>query len=161
MFRTMREGRYPLAAARTQRKVALEQAEQALREARAQLQVNEAAVEAARTLCAAHAQRRTLLVSSSAHSSAAQLAFSGAYAARLQREAAHLAEQLQAALCTLSGQARAVRLAELAWQRAYAEREAIDRHHERFRVAERKAAERADELELEERVYKYPTHARS
>jgi hypothetical protein len=53
----------------------------------------------------------------------------------------------------VSAQARAVRLAELSWQRAYAEREALERHHERFREAERKAAEKAYELETEERAH--------
>lgn len=161
MFHAMREGRYPLAAARTQRKVACEQAEQALREARAAFQVAELSAAAAEARFAEHAQRRSLLVTGPtadntsviAHLSSAQLLLSGAYSARLQLEGRRLAEQQAAALSVVSQRARAVRLAELAWQRAYAERETVERHHERFRFAERKAVERAHENEAEDRVH--------
>jgi hypothetical protein len=148
----MREARYPLAAARTQRDLARQAAELELRNARAAQQEAERAVEAARARSAAHAkQRSATMCAVPQRSEGAALSIRGAYAARLQADGARLAQQLRAAQVILAERARAVRLAELTWMQAHAEREAIERHHERFREAERKAAERKYELELEER----------
>jgi hypothetical protein len=154
----MREARYPLAAARTQREVALQQAEQTLLAARASLRDVEKAADLAAHAAAEHARLRVRAVTPEPTSGVAQLsgqqiALSGLYAARLHQDAGRLAERRSAAQLTVAEQARAVRLAELAWLRAHAEREAIERHHERFRAAERKAAERAYELEAEERAH--------
>jgi hypothetical protein len=165
----MREARYPLAAARVQRDQARQQAEDALRAARSGLQDAELALEAVRGACRAHDARRAsaLLPAPSSQAgkpslaSAEELARSGVYAARLHVESGRLAQQLKAAQARVTEQARAVRLAEMAWQQAYAEREALERHHARFREAERKAAERAYELEVEERVQHKHVLARS
>jgi hypothetical protein len=148
----MREARYPLAAARTQRDLARQTAELELRNARAAHQDAAQAVEAAAARVAEHARQRTAaMCAAPLRSEGARLAQSGAYAARLRAQGARLAQQLRAAQAILAERARAVRLAELTWMQAHAEREAIERHHERFREAERKAAERKYELELEER----------
>jgi hypothetical protein len=170
----MRDARYPLAAARTQREVARQQAEAELRAARNRLAETERQLESARAACAAHRQRRVRTLtpvptstpsetreSADERVSAAALARSGAFAARLQRETAGLAEQLAAATRSVAEHRRALRLAELAWQRAHAEHETIERHHERFREAKRKAAERAYELEVEERAQTTQVLARS
>lgn len=166
----MREARYPLAAARVQRDQARQQAEDALRTARSALQDAELAVEAVRGACRAHEARRASALTpapSTANAgrpslaSAEELARSGVYAARLQVESGRLAQQLRAAQARVTEQARAVRLAEMAWHKAYAEREALERHHARFREAERKTAERAYELEVEERVQHKHVLARS
>ena len=164
----MREARYPLAAARVQRDHARQQAEDALRVARTGLRDAELAVEAVRGAWRAHEARRTRALSpqtgtaaGTARASAEELARSGVYAARLQIESGRLAQQLTAAQARVAEQARAVRLAEMAWQQAYAEREALERHHARFREAERKAAERAHELEVEERSQHRHVLARS
>jgi hypothetical protein len=149
----MREARYPLAAARTQRDVARQVAELDLRSARATLLDAEQALEAARSAVAEHARRRSAVLSAQPlRCEGSTLARSGAFAARLRAEGTQLAQQLRAAQAILAERARAVRLAELTWIQAHAEREALERHHERFREAERKAAERAYELELEERA---------
>lgn len=149
----MREARYPLAAARTQRDLARQGAELELRNARASQQEAEQGVEAARARFAAHAALRSAtMCAAPQRSEGAALALTGAYAARLRTEGAKLAQQLRAAQVILAERARAVRLAELTWMQAHAEREAIERHHERFREAERKAADRKYELELEERA---------
>jgi len=174
----MRDARYPLAAARTQRDVARQQAEAELRTARNQLEEAYRQLEAAREACTAHRQRRVRTLTpaptsaptrgseKSGHArdermSATALVRSGAFAARLQREAAGFAAQLAAATRTVAEHTRALRLAELAWQRAHAEHEAIERHHERFREAKRKEAERAYELEIEERAQTTQVLARS
>jgi hypothetical protein len=168
----MREAPYPLAAARVQRDHARQQAEDALRAAKTGLRDAELAVEAVRGACRAHEARRARALSpqmgtasgadsGAARASAEELARSGVYAARLQIESGRLAQQLAAAQARVAEQARAVRLAEMAWQKAYAEREALERHHARFREAERKAAERAHELEVEERSQHRHVLARS
>jgi hypothetical protein len=169
----MREARYPLAAARVQRDHARQQAEDALRAARSGLQDAELAVEAVRGACRAHDARRANALAPPppggggpkdgrpSLASAEELARSGVYAARLQIESGRLAQQLRAAQARVTEQARAVRLAEMAWHKAYAEREALERHHARFREAERKAAERAYELEVEERAQHKHVLARS
>ena len=165
----MREARYPLAAARVQRDHARQQAEDALRAARSGLQDAELALEAVRGACRAHDARRANALAPAGGAgngkpslaSAEELARSGVYAARLQIESGRLAQQLRAAQARVTEQARAVRLAEMAWHRAYAEREALERHHARFREAERKAAERAYELEVEERAQHKHVLARS
>jgi len=164
----MREARYPLAAARVQRDQARLQAEDALRTARNSLRDAELALEAVRGAWRAHEARRARALSPSegragadSRASAEELARSGMYAARLQIESGRLAQQLTAAQTRVTEQARAVRLAEMAWQKAYAEREALERHHARFREAERKAAERAYELEVEERTQHKHVLARS
>lgn len=158
----MRDARYPLAAARTQREIARQQAEAALHVARNALHDAERVLEAARAACAAHQQRRVRALTpppTLAHDermSAPSLARSGVFAARLQRETADLVAQLAAATRDVAKHTRALRLAELAWQRAHAEHEVLERHHERFREAKRKEAERAYELELEEQAQRAP-----
>lgn len=162
----MREARYPLAAARVQRDHARQQAEDALRAARSGLQDAELALEAVRGACRAHEARRASTLgprpgAQQSLASAEDIARSGVYAARLQVESGRLAQQLRAAQARVTEQARAVRLAEMAWQKAHAERETLERHHARFREAERKAAERAYELEVEERAQHKHVLARS
>lgn len=161
----MREGRYPLDAVRTQRDHACQQAEQGLVIARGRLCEAQNALEATRAAQAAHAGKRSRLVTPdpdhTERLSSPALARSGAYAARLQEEGRKLADQVQAAQTEVSVRARALRLAELSWERAYAEREALHRHHERFRAAERKAAERAYEIETEEHAHPRNLQVRS
>lgn len=164
----MRVGRYPLEVVRAQRERACQQAEQELLAARGRLVEAEQALETERAVQAEHANKRSRLVtpvpepSGRTHRiSGPALARSGVYAARLQEEARKLADRVRAAQTVVSGQARAVRLAELSWQQAYAEREALERHHERFRAAERKATERAYELETEERAHQRILQVRS
>ena len=152
----MRKSRYPLEQVLAQRARACQQAELELVVARGRLHDAEKALAAAQALCADHQGKRTRLVTPApehAQVSAQAFAWSGAYAARLREDGRKLAERAQAAQTVVTAQARALRLAELTWQRAYAEREALERHHERFKEAERKAAERAYELETEERAH--------
>jgi hypothetical protein len=161
----MRVARYPAAAARIQRDHARQVAELALRAARGKLADAEAAHEAAQAAAAEHARRRSATLGTGTGTGtldrAADLARSGAYAGRLQLQAKQLAQQLRAAQAILAEQARAVRLAELTFTRAYAEHEAIERHHERFLAAERKAVERAYELEAEERAQRLDSRLRT
>jgi hypothetical protein len=148
----MRKGRYPLEQVLSQRVRACQEAELELMRARGRLQDAEAALVMAKDAWQAHGAKRSRLVtdhtgrSVSAHA----LAWSGAYAIRLQAEGLKLAQRLKAAQAEVSAQARALRLAELSMHRAYAERETLNRHHERFQETERKAAERAAELEAED-----------
>jgi hypothetical protein len=160
----MREGRYPLDAVRTQRDRACQQAEQALAAARSRLAEAEQVLAGARAAHEAHTGKRSRVVTPDPERGAFQpqaLALFGAYGARLYEEGRKLAERVQRAQTVVSIQARALRLAELSWQRAYAEREALERHHERFREAERKAAERAYEIETEERAHPRNLQVRS
>jgi hypothetical protein len=154
----MRKGRYPLEQVLAQRVCACQQAELELVVARGRLQEAEQALAAARAVYVAHQSKRSRLVTPTPEQagslvSAQTMVWSGAYAARLHAAGRKLAECAQAAQTVVAVQARALRLAELSWQQAYAEREALERHHERFREAERKAAERAYELETEERAH--------
>jgi hypothetical protein len=154
----MRKGRYPLEEVLAQRGRACQQAELDLALARGRLQDATLALAVAQAACTEHAGKRSRLVTPTPEQaarlvSAQALAWSGAYAVRLRGEGQKLAECARAAQTVVSAQARAVRLAELSWQKAYAEREMLERHHERFREAERKAAERAYELEVEERAH--------
>jgi len=161
----MRQGRYPLEVVRTQRGSACQQAELEMVAARGKLHDAQKALSAAQEACNAHAGKRARLVAPDPAQrvlvSAQALSWSGAYALRLFEEARKLARFAQDAQTEVAGRARAVRLAELAWQRAYAERETLERHHERFREAERKAAERAYELESEEQAHQANLRMRS
>ena len=152
----MRQRRYPLEVVRTQRDHARQQAELELMLARGKLFDAEKALAAAQEACNAHAGKRSRLVApdpQGSRTSSQVLSWSGAYSARLQAEARKLARSALAAQTEVAVQARALRLAELTWQQAYAEREALERHHERFLVAERKAAEKAYELESEDHAH--------
>jgi hypothetical protein len=157
MVADMRAARYPLAAARTQRDLARQTASRTLAEARARL------AQAESSLRLAHAERAALLGERSAtlapevgcqkartQQRAAELARSGAYAARLQHALAQLETHVQSAQAAVTERARVVRLAELTLTDAHAQRELVERHHERFRQAEDKALEHAHELEAEE-----------
>jgi hypothetical protein len=151
----MRERRYPLAAARLQRDQARQVAELELRAAQDRQAAAEAVLAEVHTRIATHARRRALLGSADPHqrherNSGSMLARNGTYAARLRVELNALGLQLRAAQLDLSAAARAVRLGELGLVRAHAEREVLERHHAQFRVAERKAAELAQELEIED-----------
>lgn len=159
LWASMRKGRYPLEQVLAQRGLAYQQAELELANARGKLQDAEKALTVAQAAVAEHAAKRAQVVSPEAAGrsiSAQALAWSGAYAARLQVEAQKLAARAREAQAGLAAAARAVRLAELTWQRAYAEREALVRHHERFRESERKAIEKAYEIEIEE--LSHPAH---
>ncbi|HET8935053.1 MAG TPA: hypothetical protein VFN67_16510 [Polyangiales bacterium] len=152
----MRKSRYPLEQVLAQRVRACQQAELELVVARGRLHDAEKALAGAQAVCAQHQSKRTRLVTPTpeqAKVSAQAFAWAGAYAVRLREDGQKLAEQAKAAQTVVSAAARALRLAELSWQRAYAERETLERHHERFKEAERKAAERAYELETEERAH--------
>jgi hypothetical protein len=162
----MRQSRYPLEVVRTQREQAYKHAEFEMVSARGKLFEAEQALKAAQEACKAHASKRSRLVTpepaeASQLMSATRLSWSGAYSARLLAEARKLALLAQAEQTHVAAQARALRLAELAWHRAYAEREALERHHERFREAERKAAERAYELESEDQAHQATLRMRS
>jgi hypothetical protein len=151
----MREARYPLAAARTQRDHARQVAELSLRAARDRLAEAQAALETARQRAELHARSRNAALEAHARQGSEQhagfeLTRAGLYAARLRAELSVLSQQLRAAQRSLSVQARAVRLAELAVTQAHAEREVLERHHERFRESERLAHLKAQELEAEE-----------
>ena len=149
----MRKGRYPLEQVLAHRVRTCQEAELELVRARGRVhdaQVALAAAEEARRL---HLEKRSRVVTPAPGQTTISghvLAWSGAYAARLQVESQKLTERVKAAQAVVASEARAQRLAELTWQRAYAERETLNRHHERFRQAERKAAERAEELEAED-----------
>lgn len=152
----MRKGRYPLETVLAQRGRACQEAELELAHARGRLHDAQVALAAAEEARGAQAAKRSRVVTPTPEQtlvSAQALAWSGAYAARLQAEARTLSEAVKAAQAVVASAARAVRLAELTLQRAYVEREALNRHHERFRQSERKAAERAAELEAEERLH--------
>lgn len=158
LWALMRKRRYPLEEVLAQRVRACQQAELELVVARGRLHDAETALAAAQALCVAHQGKRSRLVTPTPEQagqlvSGQTFVWSGAYAIRLHAEARKLAERAKAAQTVVSAEARALRLAELSWQRAYAEREALERHHERFKEAERKAAERAYELETEERAH--------
>jgi hypothetical protein len=152
----MRKRRYPLEEVLAQRVRACQQAELELMAARGKHHDAQQALSKAQAAADEHRSKRSRLVTSSGPTTAQALACTGAYAARLHHEGQKLAAVVQSAQTVLSAQARAVRLAELTWQRAYVEREALERHHERFRAEERKAIERAYELETEE--YAHPGH---
>jgi post-segregation antitoxin (ccd killing protein) len=92
--------------------------------------------------------RSALLTEPSRHG--AELARSGAYAARLRAEMAELAQRVRSSQEQLVERARALRLAELSLAEAYVQRELLERHHTRFREAQAKAIEHASELEVEE-----------
>jgi hypothetical protein len=144
----MRDARYPLAAARTQRDHARQLAQLALRDARDRMREGEAAVEQLRERAKTLQQQRTSR--EAALTSGLSLARHATFASRLGIEQRSLERQLSAALTTLRDQQRAARLAELALEHAHAERELIERHHADFRTAERKASELVQELESEE-----------
>jgi len=82
--------------------------------------------------------------------SAHALARLGAYALRLSLEARQRAAVLAQARATYAGALRALRLAELSLQDAYAHSEALERHHAQFLAAAKLAEEREAELEAEE-----------
>jgi hypothetical protein len=152
----MRKGRYPLEVVRTQRELTYKQAEHEMVSARGKLHEAQKALTTAQEACRAQAKERSRLVTldaGDAETTGRVLSWTGAYAVRLRDEARKLALLAQAAQTNVAACARALRLAELTWQRAYAEREALERHHERFRAAERKAAERAEELESEDHAH--------
>jgi exonuclease VII large subunit len=141
---------------RVQRDHACQRAEQALVAAQSRLAEAEQALQAALAAHAALTTKRSRVVTPAPETGTQRgqtLALGGVYAARLYAEGRKLAARVQTAQTVVSAQARALRLAELSWQQAYAEREALERHHERFREAERKAAERAYEIETEERAH--------
>jgi hypothetical protein len=149
----MRKSRYPLEQVLALRVRTCQEAEVELARARGRVQDAQVALAAAEEAHKAHAEKRTLVVTPTAEQafvSAQALAWSGAYAARLHGEAKKLSEGVKAARAAASAEARALRLAELTWHQAYAERETLNRHHERFQEAERKVAQRADELEAED-----------
>jgi hypothetical protein len=155
----MRKSRYPLEQVLALRVRTCQEAELELARARGRLQDAQVALAAAEEARTAHAAKRSRIVTPTPEQalvSAQALAWSGAYGARLQAEAQKLSERLKAAQAAVSIEARGLRLAELTWQRAYAERETLNRHHERFQESERKAAERAEELEVED--HWHPAH---
>jgi hypothetical protein len=159
----MRETSYPLAAARTQRDQLRREALAELGAARLQLQTAETDLEAARSNLESLGLRRAIVppVWDGGGRSGAQLAREGAYATRLQCELAGLRLQLKAAETHASERRRAVRLAEPRVADAHAQREVLERHHALFRETERKASERAQELELEELRSRPPGALRS
>ena len=149
----MRKSRYPLEQVRELRVRAYQEAELELARARGRVHDAQLALAAAEEALAAQTAKRARVVTpepSATQVSSQALAWSGAYAARLQADALKLKERVQAAKSTLAAEARAVRLAELTWHRAYADRELLNRHHEKFLASEKKAAERAEELEIED-----------
>jgi len=149
----MRPARYPLAAVRLQR-------DEARKAAHARLGVAQREwAEAQAALDAVSARREGLRAMRSASvnverpgiaQSAAEIARSGAYAARLGREQKQVDQQLSAAARALAERARAVRLAELALSEAHVQRELIERHHARFQEEQRKLSDRKEELEVED-----------
>jgi hypothetical protein len=159
----MRETPYPLAAARTQRDQLRRDALAELGTARQQLHAADAALDTVRATVEALRRRRAIAppVRDGRTHAAAEIAREGAYATRLQRELAGLLLQLKAAEKHASEQRRAVRLAELRVADAHAQREVLERHHAQFRATERKASERAQELEDEELRSRPPGALRS
>jgi hypothetical protein len=155
----MRPARYSLAAVRTQRDLARQSAQQDLVLAQVEVAKAHGEVDAARARLGEHDVRRTAdLCARPILQSGAELARSGAYAARLGRERVGLQQQLSAALRSLAERERALRLAELTLREAHIQRELIERHYERFLAEQRKAADRAEELELED--LRRPTRSR-
>jgi hypothetical protein len=153
LWASMRKSRYPLEQVRELRVRTYQEAELELARARGRLHDAEQALAAAQEALATHNAKRSGVVQPAAGArvvSSQALAWSGAYGARLQADGLKLKERVKAAQATLTAEARALRLAELTWHRAYADRELLNRHHERFLQAEKKAAERAEELEIED-----------
>jgi len=150
---SMRKRTYPLEQLREIRVRAYQEAELELARARGRLHDAQLALAAAEESLAAHSAKRARVVTpdpSTKMVSSQALAWSGSYAARLQTDALKLKARVKAAKDALAAEARALRLAELTWHRAYADRELLNRHHEKFLASEKKAAERAEELEIED-----------
>jgi hypothetical protein len=156
MVAGMRATRYPLATARTQRDQAQQLAQTRLAEARARLAQAESGLQTAHGTMAALLEQRSAALAPPTSAGArgcdraAEIARSGAYAARLHAELNQLTLRIRAEQRSVAEHARAVRLAELTLSDAYAQRELVERHHARFREAEHKASEHAQELEAEE-----------
>jgi hypothetical protein len=153
----MRETPYPMAAVRTQRDLARRQAMDQLAAAQVELQRAELTLAAARAALSELQQRRSAELVPGAASTpreqpklGSELARRGAYGARLQSRARELTAQLRAAESAVTERQRAVRMAELDLAQAHAQREVIERHHAQFQAGERKASERAEELEVED-----------
>lgn len=148
----MRQSRYPLEQVRELRVRAYQEAELELTRARGRVHDAQQALTAAEHALQAHTAKRAKVVTPEAGEavSSQALARLGMYAARLQTEGQKLKAHVKTAQAALAAEARALRLAELTWQRAYTDREMLSRHHERFLESQRKAAERAEELEIED-----------
>jgi hypothetical protein len=147
----MRPARYPLAAARAHRDQVQKAAQQQLAAAQVELAAADAIVSALLAKRDALRAQRTATVGAGAEpQSAAQIARSGAYGARLAGEQSRLIQQLSAATRVVTERARALRLAELTLIEAHGEREVIERHHARFQEEQRKLLERKHELEIED-----------
>jgi hypothetical protein len=153
LWASMRKRSYPLEQVLQLRVRTYQEAELELARARGRLHDAQLALTAAQEALAAHSAKRARVVNPEPAGkvvSSQALVWSGAYAARLQVDALKLKERVKAAQEVVTAEARALRLAELTWHRAYADREMLNRHHERFLESERKAAERAEELEIED-----------
>lgn len=153
LWAPMRKRSYPLEQVLQLRARTYQEAELELSRARGRLHDAQLALAAAQEALAAHSAKRSRVVTPDPAAtlvSSQALAWSGAYAARLQTDALKLKDRVKAAQGVVTTEARAVRLAELTWHRAYADRELLNRHHERFLASERKAADRAEELEIED-----------
>jgi hypothetical protein len=152
----MRETPYPMAAVRTQRELLRREAMAQLATAQAELQRAELTLAAARTALNELQERRCADLApsiSTPHerpSRGSDVARRGAYGARLQNRALELGAQLRAAEGAVAERQRAVRMAELDLAQAHAQREVLERHHAQFQASERKATERAEELEAED-----------
>jgi hypothetical protein len=157
----MRETPYPMAAVRTQRDLARWEAMAQLATAQAELQRAELTLAAAHAALSELQQRRSAELAPAASierehpNLGSDLARRGAYGARLQSRARELAAQLRAAETAVTERQRAVRMAELDLAQAHAQREVIERHHAQFQASERKASERAEELEVED-LHRHP-----
>jgi hypothetical protein len=149
----MRKRSYPLEQVLQLRVRTYQEAELELAQAKGRLHDAQLALAAAEDALKEHSAKRSRVVTpdpSTKLVSSQALAWSGAYAARLQADGLKLKERVKAAQSVVATESRAVRLAELTWHRAYADRELLNRHHERFLESERKAADRAEELEIED-----------
>lgn len=153
LWASMRKRSYPLEQVRELRARTYQEAELELARAKGRLHDAQQALAAAKDALEQHSAKRSRVVTPEPATrlvSSQALAWSGAYAARLQTDGLKLKEHVKAAQSAVTAEARALRLAELTWHRAYADRELLNRHHEQFLAAQRKAADRAEELEIED-----------
>jgi len=147
--------KYPLEAARQLRGHAVEEAEASLARAVAGLSEAERQLTAARADMSAHAARARrdeadIAKREESGGSAAELNRGQAFRERLAREQESLTESVRDA-----GAIYASREAEVAAARAKlaelrAEKEVVERHHDRFRSAEAKEREAREEAEAED-----------
>jgi predicted nucleic acid-binding Zn-ribbon protein len=147
--------RYPLEAARKVRGHVVDEQEAALARAVSALEAARAGVEAAREALRAHVamirgEEAAIARREDRGGPAADLSRGEAFRARRQREKASLAEAIRVAEAARAAAADAVSGARERLAGAQADKEVVDRHHDRFRTSEQKSREAREESEAED-----------